>query len=149
LDLSRSSDPVIQALFQTFRAPIDAYLARIGRGVDPLRRRNTGRWRFNGSWSVRLLSSGYHTIHTHPRGWISSACYIELPDEMADNATPDGTLRFGEPGFTTTPALGHMHVVRPTVGMLVLFPSYFWHGTVPFTGSRARLTVAFDIVPAT
>jgi Flp pilus assembly protein TadD len=148
LDLSRSSDPVIQALFQTFRAPIDAYLARIGRGVDPLRRRNTGRWRFNGSWSVRLLSSGYHTIHTHPRGWISSACYIELPDEMADNATPDGTLRFGEPGFTTTPALGHMHVVRPTVGMLVLFPSYFWHGTVPFTGSRARLTVAFDIVPA-
>jgi hypothetical protein len=42
-----------------------------------------------------------------------------------------------------------MHVVRPTVGMLVLFPSYFWHGTVPFTGSRARLTVAFDIVPAT
>jgi hypothetical protein len=148
VDLSRSNDPVIEALFQTFSAPINDYLARIGRGADPLRRRNTGRWRFNGSWSVRLRSSGYHSIHTHPRGWISSACYIELPDEMADAASPQGSLRFGEPGFATTPTLGYEHVVRPAVGMLVLFPSYFWHGTVPFTGSRARLTLAFDVVPA-
>jgi len=38
-------------------------------------------------------------------------------------------------------------LVRPSVGKLVLFPSYFWHGTVPFTADRARLTVAFDVVP--
>jgi hypothetical protein len=31
--------------------------------------------------------------------------------------------------------------------MLVLFPSYFWHGTVPFSSGHARLTVAFDAVP--
>jgi hypothetical protein len=31
--------------------------------------------------------------------------------------------------------------------MLVLFPSYFWHGTVPFSSEQARLTVAFDAVP--
>jgi hypothetical protein len=33
------------------------------------------------------------------------------------------------------------------VGTLVLFPSYFWHGTVPFSGKQTRLTVAFDAVP--
>jgi len=38
--------------------------------------------------------------------------------------------------------------VKPERGMLVLFPSYFWHGTVPFGGSDTRLTVAFDAVPA-
>jgi hypothetical protein len=37
--------------------------------------------------------------------------------------------------------------VRPEEGVLVLFPSYFWHGTVPFRSSEARLTVAFDAVP--
>jgi hypothetical protein len=31
--------------------------------------------------------------------------------------------------------------------MLVLFPSYFWHGTVPISGNQTRLTVAFDAVP--
>ena len=31
--------------------------------------------------------------------------------------------------------------------MLVLFPSYFWHGTVPFVSDQPRLTVAFDAVP--
>jgi hypothetical protein len=32
--------------------------------------------------------------------------------------------------------------------MLVLFPSYFWHGTIPFQSPQPRLTVAFDAVPA-
>jgi len=43
--------------------------------------------------------------------------------------------------------LSSQHDVRPAVGTLVLFPSYFWHGTVPFSGAPARLTVAFDAVP--
>ncbi len=146
-DLTRNLDPVIQALFKTFAAPIREYIAHIGCGSDPLRRRNNGSWRFNGSWSVRLRTSGYHHSHVHPRGWISSACYIDLPDSMADTQSQDGILTFGEPSIATTPALHAEHAVRPTVGMLVLFPSYFWHGTVPFSGEQARLTVAFDVVP--
>ncbi len=137
----------LAALFKTFAAPIDAYLQHIGHGTDPLRRRNQGGWRFNGSWSVRLRTAGFHTSHVHPRGWISSACYIDLPDSMADTRSRDGVLSFGEPGIVTTPTLSAQHVVRPEVGMLVLFPSYFWHGTLPFSGEQTRLTVAFDVVP--
>ncbi|WP_460875236.1 2OG-Fe(II) oxygenase family protein [Rhodanobacter koreensis] len=147
-ELTRSVDPVIQALFRAFDAPIRHYLEQIvAYGPDPLRRRDQGIWRFNGSWSVRLRTSGFHTNHVHPRGWISSACYIELPDSMADTQSQDGVLTFGEPSIATTPSLPAEHVVRPEVGMLVLFPSYFWHGTVPFSGDQTRLTVAFDVVP--
>jgi hypothetical protein len=32
--------------------------------------------------------------------------------------------------------------------MLVLFPSYLWHGTVPFSAGEMRLTAAFDVLPA-
>jgi hypothetical protein len=56
-------------------------------------------------------------------------------------------LTFAEPGLLTTPPLPAQHTVRPEPGMLVLFPSYFWHGTVPFTSGQPRLTVAFDVVP--
>lgn len=146
-DLVRSRDPVVQALFNAFDAPIRDYIARIGHGGDPLQRRNDGTYRFNGSWSVRLRTSGFHHNHVHPRGWISSACYITLPESMNDPAGGEGTLTFGEPGILTTPALPAEYEVRPEPGMLVLFPSYCWHGTVPFAGNGTRLTVAFDAVP--
>jgi len=38
--------------------------------------------------------------------------------------------------------------VQPLVGRLVLFPSYMWHGTVPFRALQNRTTVAFDVLPA-
>jgi tetratricopeptide (TPR) repeat protein len=146
-DLSRSQDPVIQALFHAFAAPIASYRDHIGQGEDALRRRNRGASRYNGSWSVRLHSEGFHTSHVHPRGWISSACYIQLPDSMRAGQTGEGILSFGAPGMVTTPSLDAELSVRPEVGLLVLFPSYFWHGTLPFHSEQPRLTVAFDVVP--
>ena len=148
-DLSRSHDPVIQALFHAFAAPLARYRERIGQGQDALRRRNRGPIRFNGGWSVRLHRDGFHTSHVHPRGWISSACYIQLPDSMTAGHTAEGTLSFGAPGMLTTPALPAEVSVRPELGLLVLFPSYFWHGTLPFKSEQPRLTVAFDVVPDT
>ena len=41
--------------------------------------------------------------------------------------------------------LTHEFTVRPEVGKLVIFPSYFWHGTIPFKSDEKRLTIAFDI----
>jgi len=146
-DLSRSEDPVIQALFHAFAAPIEHYRDHIGQGDDPLRRRNRGASRFNGSWSVRLHSAGYHTSHVHPRGWISSACYIQLPDSMRVGKSGEGILSFGAPGMVTAPTLDAELSIRPEAGQLVLFPSYFWHGTLPFQSDQPRLTVAFDVVP--
>ena len=146
-DLARSTDPVIQALFRSFDEPIRDYMRRIGNGGDALRRRNRGSYRFNGGWSVRLRSAGFHNSHVHPRGWISSACYIELPNTKSEMTDHAGALVFGQPSIVTQPPLGTEHVIRPEVGMLVLFPSYFWHGTVPFASEQTRLTVAFDVVP--
>jgi Flp pilus assembly protein TadD len=147
-DLTRSTDAAVRGLFQAFAAPIERYLEHIDQGTDPLRRRNNGRWRFNGSWSVRLRNRGFHMSHVHPRGWISSAFYVELPDIMAEGRTDEGILSFGKPSILTTPPLEAEYSVRPTPGMLVLFPSYFWHGTIPFQSPQPRLTVAFDAVPA-
>ena len=146
-DLARSEDPVIRGLFHAFAAPIARYREHIGQGPDALRRRNRGASRFNGSWSVRLHRGGYHTSHVHPRGWISSACYIQLPDSMQPSSN-EGVLSFGAPGMVTSPSLDAEWSVRPEEGKLVLFPSYFWHGTLPFQSDQPRLTVAFDVVPA-
>jgi hypothetical protein len=94
-------------------------------------------------WSVKLRPGGYHIDHVHPQGWLSSACYIET---VAPKGR-EGWIRFGQPGVKTQPAMEAEHFVEPKPGMLVLFPSYMWHGTVPFTGDKPRLTFAFDLVP--
>lgn len=140
----------IRAFPQAIGGPIRRYLRALGTGSDPMRSRNTGRYRLSGMWSVRLRPHGFHVNHYHPAGWISSACYLRLPPSVAGHAG-EGWLKFGEPAFPTKPALGPEYFVRPAPGLLVLFPAYMWHGTVPFSGSEAdsRLTIAFDVVPGT
>ena len=124
-DLARSEDPVIQALFRAFAEPIARYRDLIGQGEDALRRRNRGPTRFNGGWSVRLHRDGYHTSHVHPRGWISSACYIQLPDGMSSGRTAEGVLSFGAPGMLTTPSLPAELSVRPEARSAGAFPVVF------------------------
>jgi tetratricopeptide (TPR) repeat protein len=144
-NLLECEDPPIRAFRHAIDGPIRRHLETIGVGADPTRRRNTGRYRIQGIWSVRLRSGGYHTNHVHPEGWLSSACYIALPEAVTRGR--QGWLQFGEPGFPTTPALPPEHFVRPEPGLLALFPSHLWHGTVPFEGTQPRLTIAFDVVP--
>jgi hypothetical protein len=38
--------------------------------------------------------------------------------------------------------------IQSRPGTLVLFPSYLWHGTIPFHAEQTRTTIAFDVVPA-
>jgi Flp pilus assembly protein TadD len=145
-DLTRSTDPVIRAFLQAIDFPIRRRLASLGKGGDVLRRRMTKAYDFNGVWSIKLQPVGFHVDHIHTRGWLSSACHIELPSAV--EREPEGWLKFGQPGIPTSPALAPEHFVKPIAGQLVLFPSYMWHGTVPFSGDEERLSIAFDVVPA-
>ncbi|MDO9586640.1 MAG: putative 2OG-Fe(II) oxygenase [Brevundimonas sp.] len=145
VDLKTSDDPVIQAFFSAVQGPISRHVEALGSGADPVRRRNTGAWRMGGCWSVQLSPGGFHAPHVHPEGWLSSACYVELPPAVAAGGR-EGWLGFGGAPFAQT-LLPPVRFEKPEPGKLVLFPSYLWHGTVPFSGVRPRLTVAFDILP--
>jgi hypothetical protein len=85
--------------------------------------------------------------HVHTEGWISSAFYVDLPAAV-EGPDRQGWLRLGRPPFPTRPALEAGYFVKPAPGTLVLFPSYLWHGTVPFASDETRLTIAMDFLPA-
>lgn len=146
-DLQTFDHPVIQAFFKAVQQPIAEYAAALGTGPDPLRSRNTGRPRIDSAWSVLLKPNGYHADHFHPHGWLSSAFYVEVPTAALDTDAREGWIKFGQPPFRTLPPMPPEHYVRPEPGTLVLFPSYMWHGTVPFTTPESRMTIAFDVVP--
>jgi Flp pilus assembly protein TadD len=140
-------DPAIRALMQAFAAPLRSYQQLIGASsAHPLSARNRGSARFSGAWSVQLRREGYHVNHFHPQGWISSAYYVSVPDEVNNLDLMSGWIKFGEPRFAVPTAVPEVFV-KPHPGRLVLFPSYLWHGTNPIHGSEPRTAIAFDAVP--
>jgi len=163
----RHGSQTMDNLFDQGHPLVDQLKARIAQAVDhyiahleslpaddshPLRGRTSPRWRYTDSWSSRLRSSGFHTNHVHAHGWISSCYYVALPPVMA-HGDPNGTARPGWISFGTPDIdipgcdLAARRQERPQAGRLVLFPSCMWHGTLPFTDTQPRLTIAFDVVP--
>ncbi|MFT6988520.1 MAG: tetratricopeptide (TPR) repeat protein [Paraglaciecola sp.] len=100
---------------------------------------------FSGSWSVRLHNMGYHSNHMHPMGWLSSAFYVTLPEEIQSESKKAGWFQVGVPNIDLQSELKPTRYIKPEVGKLILFPSFLWHGTVPFEEESYRLTVAYDV----
>ncbi|MEZ5995324.1 MAG: putative 2OG-Fe(II) oxygenase [Hyphomonadaceae bacterium] len=143
-DVPNIDHPAVRALPEALNGAIMRYLNRLGRGGDPLRSRNTGKYAVHGMWSIRMSAGGHHVDHIHPDGWISSACYVEMPKVRGEK---EGWIKFGCPGVRTKPELDAEHFIEPQPGMLALFPSHMWHGTTRFSDKTPRMTVAFDIIP--
>ncbi len=137
-------DPAIQNARAKVAVAITAYIARLPLpdATHPLLApRRDQPIRFEGSWSVRLAAQGFHSRHTHTRGWISSALYVALPKL---DASPKGWIEFGAPPPELGLDLPAYSQLEPKPGRLVLFPSTLWHGTIPFDDGE-RLTIAFDV----
>lgn len=142
--LLRHEEP-LQRLRARMTGVIDDYV----RGLPPIDPQHPllsaprhGPWLIEGSWSVRLASQGYNVPHTHAMGWLSTAFYVSLPDQMG--ASPAGHIAFGAPPAELGLPLEPYRTIRPEPGRLAVFPSTTWHSTVPFDDGE-RLVVAFDI----
>lgn len=140
------------ALVERLRPRIDAAVAHhIGKlPVDerhPFLSRRASGFRYVSSWSSRLLDRGFHLNHVHPQGWISSAYYVSVPEVCRDERRRQGWLKLGEPTGDFGPSFPPRRYIQPAPGRLVLFPSYLWHGTVPFEAKQVRVTIAFDVAP--
>lgn len=139
-------------LIKAVRARIDEAVARFIAGLPrdarhPFLARRSEGFDFAGAWSSRLSDQGFHANHLHPGGWISSAYYVSLPDGIADSDRKQGWIQFGEPSYDVGLAQPVRRAIQPQPGRLVLFPSYMWHGTLPFHAPQSRTTIAFDVVP--
>jgi hypothetical protein len=147
--LLRGRNVLIAALRQRIEEAVGAFIARMPhKDTDhPLAsRRGTG-FAFAGSWSSRLGDRGFHANHVHPQGWISSCYYVAVPDAVLDPSAKQGWIKFGEPSFKIAIRDMVRRTVQPVPGRLILFPSYMWHGTIPFHAAAARTTIAFDAIP--
>ena len=100
-------------------------------------------------WSIVMMRGGHQVPHIHPGGWMSGVYYAELPDVIeGTGGEHEGWIEFGTPpsGFPIagTPLV---RFIQPKAGRLFLFPSYFYHRTVPYRTDERRISIAFDYLP--
>ena len=93
---------------------------------------------------------GHQVPHIHPTGWVSGVYYPRLPVFEAAIKGSDfaGCLEFGAlPPDIPFDGEVHLKTVQPEEGMLVLFPSFFYHRTIPFEDEATLVSIAFDFRP--
>lgn len=100
-------------------------------------------------WANIMHKQGHQLPHFHPEGWLSGCYYARLPQAVETSGEAhEGWIEFGRPAYhlphTKEPTT---RLVKPQEGMLVLFPSYLFHHTVPFESDEQRISIAFDVIP--
>ncbi|MSQ70839.1 MAG: tetratricopeptide repeat protein [Betaproteobacteria bacterium] len=102
-------------------------------------------------WAVRMVAGGKMIPHIHTDGWLSGVYYVDVPGVVYDpEAGEAGWIKFGSPRNDIHLTKQTMtRTVRPEPGLLVTFPSYFWHDTIPLPeyNTEQRLSMAFDLEP--
>ena len=99
-------------------------------------------------WGVAMDSQGHQLAHNHPSAWLSGVYYARIPGIIGDHDPAHaGWIEFGRaPEDFHATAEPEVRLIRPVEGLMVLFPSYFYHRTVPFESDELRISIAFDVL---
>jgi uncharacterized protein (TIGR02466 family) len=137
----------VETLLAQIRQAVDERVRRLDAADDfALGRPDTVRLN---AWAVIYGPQGRQISHRHAGAWLSGVYYVAAPRPGRENAYRGalvlGILNASEHPFE--PPWGIRHV-EPVPGRLVMFPSYTPHATEPTQVDGARISVAFDVVPA-
>ncbi len=147
VDLLAHQTPAIAALEATIRRSIDAFAARLPDDpAHPFLCRKPKRYSLI-VWANILAEEGHQASHIHNLGWLSGVYYPWIPPAIrADDPDRLGWIEFGMPGYDLPCRYApRLHRIKPENGLVLMFPSYFWHRTIPFRGAAERISVAFDL----
>ena len=146
-DLTAKPKGPVAPFEKMIASAVDDYVRRLGDdAAHPFVAHRPRKWHL-AVWAIVLEGEGYQVSHIHRAAWLSGVYYAQVPDvvEREDQA---GWIEFGEPGpeyhWSAAPETRR---IKPEPGLMVLFPSYVFHRTIPFESDQTRVSVAFDVVP--
>lgn len=113
-------------------------------------------------WANVSKSGNANFHHTHPGSFWSAVAYIDDGYEGSADTALGGELQLLDPRMPmirmTAPDLrmkdgsgkaqNNEPLIRPTTGMIVMFPSWLQHAVRPFHGSGTRISIAINLIPA-
>tara|TARA_R110002072_G_scaffold12038_3_gene53005 strand:- start:8271 stop:9782 length:1512 start_codon:yes stop_codon:yes gene_type:complete len=122
---------------------VSEYLRRkVGFSGHPYLVKPPAQWRLSAR-SLILSASSYQQPAIDREGYLSGYYFVQVPAEISGGEGDAGCLRF----FDSPDREDRMRfeTLRPQEGLLVLFPSYFWTGTIPFVAGQSLIGVAVSV----
>ena len=113
-------------------------------------------------WANVSKAGNSNQYHTHPGSFWSAVAYIDDGYEGDSDPALGGQLQLLDPRMPmvrmTAPDLrlketnGKAQIaepsVRPSTGLIVMFPSWLQHSVRAFQGTGTRISIAINLVPA-
>ncbi len=100
-------------------------------------------------WANIMHRQGHQLPHFHPEGWLSGCYYAKIPERVESSGEAhEGWIEFGRPAYHIPhKAAPKTKFLKPEPGMIVMFPSFMFHHTIPFDSDETRISCAFDVIP--
>jgi tetratricopeptide (TPR) repeat protein len=138
----------VDALLARFKEAVESYVRRLDALGDDFAVGRPQRARLV-PWATICGRAGRQKVHRHPFGWLSGVYYVAAQGPLGENAYR-GPLIVGalDPEAHGVDPPWGTREIEPVPGRLVLFPSFFPHATEPSGVDGARISIAFDVVPA-
>jgi len=149
-DILIDPGPAVAALESAIRAAVADYFREVpSDATHPWFAAKPAKWKLQ-SWAVVMGVQGHQMPHIHPAAWLSGVYYVKIPVMGPPSRDPQaGWIEFGRPQdnmFVT--AEPELKLYTPKEGMMILFPSYLFHRTVPIETKEQRISIAFDVLAA-
>ena len=149
---------VIRNLFETtnhsilkfeifLKKAIDYYISNLPDNIEhPFLMGKTKKYTIDTCWANLLTPGDFQSSHIHNNGWMSGVYYLDEP-EIEPNKEHAGWIEFNRAGYNLPHFAGEkgIELIKPKAGMFIFFPSYVWHGTIPYTHKHNRISISFDI----
>ena len=99
-------------------------------------------------WSIINKKNASNERHIHSNNYISAAYYVKAPNNCGDIVfhDPRSEATFRHPKISKLNRLNsNVFMIKPKVGLLVLFPSYLYHSVDLNKTDEERIVISFNI----
>lgn len=103
-------------------------------------------------WINISTTNSFNAPHDHPGFQWSGVLYISIPSDITESA---GQIEFLDPRNSVYNTAGQIPSlqnyfasnvkIKPTNGMIIIFPSYLRHWVYPNTSKEERISIAFNL----
>ncbi|HTQ77787.1 MAG TPA: TIGR02466 family protein [Burkholderiales bacterium] len=143
-----SSHPAVRWLKQQVEQTVGSFLQHTG-VVRPVP------WKLVGWYNVNRYGD-HHAPHTHPWAYLSGTYYVRVPAAppgVDDPRSRPACISFYDPRTGADmitagvePDARPAHVVRPSAGTLLMWPSPVQHSVHPNLSEEHRISISFNVL---
>jgi uncharacterized protein (TIGR02466 family) len=147
-DFFASEHPSVRWLKDQINQTATAFLRQFGIERVPS-------WTLFGWYSFNRYGD-HHAPHTHPRSYLSGTYYVRVPpapESVDDPRARPACISFYDPRTGANmitvgpePDARTAHVVRPSAGTLLMWPSPVQHYVHPNLSQEQRVSISFNVI---